>query len=217
MKPVGAGANAGRALPAPHEGARPDSTKKSAFAKVLQEKAPGGKVVPGSPPRELGDPAAFANPVLNIAPFTNSPQGAEAVHSVALPKALEGLVQEIHASVSSQEAGGVQIQFDSKTLDGLNVKLSKDNGRLSVEMTSKSADVTRLLTQNVNALAQRLEAAGYAGASLQVKTAPVRMDAPVYAVRTAETELRDRGRRDQGDSKQGQRDQQRQQNEGRQK
>ena len=51
------------------------------------------------------------------------------------------------------------------------MRIAKENGRLAVEFTSKSAAVSRMLTDNSSALVQRLESCGYAGATIQVRSA----------------------------------------------
>ena len=132
--------------------------KKGTFAKMMGDKA-----------------EVQSTPTLALSPLPGSTQNqsieTKEVHSVALPKELDGLVSEIQVAMQGKESEDVRIQFDSKTLAGLHVRLSKENGRLSVEFTSKSAEVSRMLTQSSDMLAQRLESHGYVGATVEVRSA----------------------------------------------
>lgn len=123
--------------------------KTGGFAKAMQEAAP------SSP--------------LPMAPAFSEAAAADAkpVRAVQLPTALEGVVEEMHVNLQGTE---VNIQFDAKTLDGLNVRISREGGRLAVEMNCRSAEMSRLIAQHIPALGQALENRGYAAPVIEVRT-----------------------------------------------
>lgn len=132
---------------------RSDGARKAgAFTKVMQEA--------GTPPPPMGS-----------MPVESAAAEAKAVRAVELPPALEGLVEEIGVNLQNSE---VRIQFDAKTLDGLQVRIAREGGKLAVEMSCRSAETSRLLAQHVQGLSHALENRGYAGAIIEIRTASAR-------------------------------------------
>lgn len=149
MKTTGVRPHAGP----PRETARTEGAKKTgAFSKAMAE--------------------AAAPPPMAMPQITAEPAAAEAkqVRAVQLPPALEGLVQEIQVSARDMQSSDVRIQFDSKTLDGLQVRITRENGKLAVELNCRSAEVSRLLRQHVEGLGHALESRGYPGATIEVRS-----------------------------------------------
>jgi type III secretion system needle length determinant len=134
--------------------------KKGAFSKVLERKA-GEEKMPQA--------AVEAPPVQ---PMLRPSSASEETHEVrgALPaRDLDSLAQEIAVTVRGGDVREVEIRMDSKTMPGLEIRIAKENGKLSVKMQTESADLSRLLAQQTDALAHRLEARGYPGAVVQVQ------------------------------------------------
>jgi type III secretion system needle length determinant len=129
-----------------------DVKKKAAFAKVLDAKS------------EEQPPAVFGQPVER--PFPEV-EAAETPAAVQMPKVVDGVANEI--AVAVRGARDVEIQFDSKTLAGLHVRVTSENGRLNVTLQSESPEARRLLAQHTDGLVQRLEAKGYARPVVRVK------------------------------------------------
>jgi flagellar hook-length control protein FliK len=139
--------------------AKPETAKKGAFAKVLDGKAAAEE----KPPTPF--PAAPPLPQL-----TTAAGKVESPAPVAAPREIDAVANEI--AVAVRNAGNVEILFDSKTLAGLHVRISKDQNRLTVRLQAQSAEITRLMAQHSDALTQRLEARGYQTPVVQVQNAP---------------------------------------------
>jgi flagellar hook-length control protein FliK len=139
--------------------ANDDPKKKGAFSKILESKSAEEKT-----PQILPD--AQVQPLL---------RREEAPEEVAAPRTvtvsdLDGIAQEIAIAVRGSDLREVEVQMDSKTMGGLQIRISKDNGRLNVRMQSNSAEVSRILAQQSDTLAQRLEGRGYPGAVVHVQS-----------------------------------------------
>jgi len=145
--------------PAVHrETPRAETSKKTgAFAKAMQEAAP---TPPAAPPNL---------PLAGVAAAET-----QEVRVVTLPPVLEGLVNEIATGLNAAGSNEVRIQFDAKTLDGLQVNLTRANGKLAVELNCRSAEVSRLLAHHVEGLASALQTRGYAHPTIEIRTTPGR-------------------------------------------
>jgi hypothetical protein len=91
---------------------------------------------------------------------------AVAPHSHAL---LGSLVREITAQAPPGGPGSVDIQFDSRTLEGLHVRIQKSDNGLNVLFSTSSEAVSQLLTTNVHSLTQALEQRGYVAPTVTVQ------------------------------------------------
>jgi hypothetical protein len=80
---------------------------------------------------------------------------------------MDALANEI--AVAVRGAREVEVQFDSKSFSGLNVRITQDRGRLNVRLQSDSPEACRFLSQHADTLAQRLEAKGYPRPVVHVK------------------------------------------------
>jgi flagellar hook-length control protein FliK len=77
-----------------------------------------------------------------------------------LEKLVGEIVQEIHSLQSADGSRHVDIQFDSKTLQGLHVHIEQRNDALAVQFSTRSDAVATLLTQHSQELDQALESRG---------------------------------------------------------
>jgi flagellar hook-length control protein FliK len=77
-----------------------------------------------------------------------------------LEKLVGEIVQEIHSFQSANGSRHVDIQFDSKTLQGLHVHIEQRNDALAVQFSTRSDAVAALLTQHSQELDQALESRG---------------------------------------------------------
>jgi hypothetical protein len=109
-----------------------------------------------------------------VKPLADQP----AVHEVHAPAGTAALAQ-IHAlagemvdkvQVLKNQAGDerVDIQFNSKTLQGLQVSISQSEGKVSVQFSTPNEQVSQLLSQNVQALTQALNNRGVDVADVRV-------------------------------------------------
>jgi flagellar hook-length control protein FliK len=97
---------------------------------------------------------------------------AAPVQPVAEPKIVEALAREIveHVEVSPGEhRSQIDIQFNSRTLDGLHVRLVQENGGISVLFTAASVVAARVVDENMPALRQALESRGIPLAEVAVR------------------------------------------------
>ena len=145
-------------------------SKSKSFGKVLEQKSEESKA--SKKGEDLSDqgPGDTTSPV----PFLPMPAVAPSATAKA-PAApeirdLNGLVQEIAVVAGTNPK--VEIQFNSKTLQGLNVQIAKQGEQISVKFLTSSDSVAQLLSSNSTQLSQALEAKGLNVAPIQVQLAP---------------------------------------------
>jgi flagellar hook-length control protein FliK len=171
-------------------GARTESSEGAAG-----EESPAG--LPG-PAGAIGAAAALlSNPRTPVMQATVKEMAGGAA---ALPVDL--LAHEIVSVMAPEGQQAVEIQFDSRVLDGLRVRVAGDRDGVSIRFSAASSEIASLLTRNVDQLAQALNASGVHVAAINVQTVP----GPKPAGEPA------RSGRESG----GQRDNQKQQGDGRQ-
>ncbi len=135
--------------PKPESKATPAPKKQ--FAKTLEEQSP--------QPQQAMQNA----PIERRVDETTAPTSA-----TPTPKLAE-LASEIGAQIDTSPTGTVTITFDSKTFDGLQVQLSREQGQLTVKLVSPTPEI---FSANAENLRQRLEERGYRRAIVQVQRAP---------------------------------------------
>jgi flagellar hook-length control protein FliK len=109
---------------------------------------------------------------------------------------LDGLVQEILVVTGPGKNPTVEVQFHSKTLDGLNVQITRNGDEIAIRFMATSSSVAQLLSRNSNQLSQALEAKG-----LQV--APIRVEVASTSSGSTDSSRSYRdGRRDRGNDRQ---------------
>jgi flagellar hook-length control protein FliK len=88
----------------------------------------------------------------------DSSLSAERVGSTAVevPPELQQLVREISLVVNAPGNQQVHIELNSNVLKGLNIRIDRQNGAIAIQFQSASADISRLLSTNLNSLAQAL-------------------------------------------------------------
>jgi flagellar hook-length control protein FliK len=89
---------------------------------------------------------------------------------------IQALVQEI--VVMSKPAGqhSIEIQFNSKTLDGLHVQISGEQNQIAIRLSAASPSVSKLLSRNLDQLSEALQGKGLQVASIQVEIAPAMLN-----------------------------------------
>lgn len=97
----------------------------------------------------------------------NSGQAAPATNSEAL---VNSLVGEITVKMPPGGVKSVDIQFDSRTLQGLHVRIQKEgDSALNVQFSTASDAVSRLLTNKSQALTEALQQRGYVAPVITVQ------------------------------------------------
>ena len=159
MKPEGVKTTDTKPVPA----AEKVKTEKSAFDKLLRNK---------SADIPEGDPTAGTMPVplpnLQMAPVMKKDE----TPGPASTRLLDNLSAEIATTLNTKDIKEVQIQFDSKTLAGLQVSVRSEQGKLLVKMQASNSEVANLLERNSSGLVERLAERGYAGAEVRVDRTP---------------------------------------------
>jgi hypothetical protein len=169
---------------------------KRRFSDVLEEKkqrggedgslqvAP-GVVVPLPPP---------FSPLSDVARV----DGGQSVATAGLDPLLTSLIQEITVEAPPGGASSVEIQFDSRTLDGLHVRVQKAGEGVEVRFSTSSEAVSRLLSANADKLAEALVERGYVAPNVSVQRA---QGPTAFSTSESGRSGRDgnsRGRQDQG-------------------
>ena len=81
------------------------------------------------------------------------------------------IVQEIRMVSPSGAPPAIEIQFNSKTLDGLRVQVGSVDGQLNIQFLPKTEQTAQLLSENVASLNQALVDRGYKVAAIAVQPA----------------------------------------------
>jgi len=139
------------------------------FAKVLDRKKAGQ-------PDTSDDQAAAGQPQLQQPqdPTARTSQDIETSKAAPAPPSVNALASEIVKEVRVVAPPGqpprIDIEFNSKTLDGLKVQIGKQDGGLAISFTARNDQVGKLLSENVAALSESLAANGYQVSKIEVKT-----------------------------------------------
>jgi hypothetical protein len=188
---------------APRSGDGPAEAK--SFDKVLEskteEKKSRGDGPKGRRPAiEHEGPQGLASGLLATLPFPDlGPATVAKAGFTPEVRQLDGLVQEILVVAGPGVAPQVEVQFQSTTLEGLNVQIVRKGDEVSIRFLTGSDAVAKLLTRNVDQLSQSLHAKGVPVGPIQVELAP----APA---RSADAQHDPRGgRRERGDQRQDKR------------
>jgi hypothetical protein len=136
---------------------REEAKKKGTFAKVLDRKAAEEK------------PPAAAGAAAPLPQMAGRAEKIETAAPAGVAPEIDALVNEIAITLRGSGLGEVEVQFDSKTFAGLNVRITKENNRLHVRLQTASPEVAHLLTKQTDVLVRRLEARGYAAPAVEVR------------------------------------------------
>ena len=101
-----------------------------------------------------------------------APQEVSKAAPVAEVRTLDGLVHEILVEAGPGVNPKVEVQFESKTLDGLNVRIVRKGDEISIRFLTGSDSVAQLLSRNTEQLSQTLMSKGLHVAPIQVERTP---------------------------------------------
>jgi flagellar hook-length control protein FliK len=105
-------------------------------------------------------------------------------------------VREIQVVTSQAGGKAVEVEMNSRTLEGLRVRIAQDGDRLTVKFSTGSQAISQLLSRHLDQLSQALETKGFHVAPIQVQLRP-----PGTASAESGSRPADR-RRDQGGDRQ---------------
>ena len=126
---------------------------------------------------KIHDPAL--NPNVPVQPQQPAPVPAAQVDA---PKAAsearqiqnlaQEIVQEIRVTGDQDRVSEIEIQFNSRTLEGLHVRVSRQEAQISIQFSTQSAQVSRLLSGNLGQLSQNLMSHGMPPPTFKIHTGP---------------------------------------------
>jgi len=160
--------------------------KTRAFERVLHakegtaDKEQKSQVAPAAGPQALS-PNMANDDVLNILPPTPEIDKSSPIASSTTPVAstqIQNLPREIVSEIRSvpnkDGSRTVDIQFDSRTLQGLQVHITERQGNLSIQFATQSENVAALLADHKNDLANALAADGFSVKNISTSVQPKR-------------------------------------------
>lgn len=100
--------------------------------------------------------------------------------AVEVPPELHQLIREISVVVNAPGNQQVHIELNSNVLQGLHIRIERQNGAVAIQFQSASAEVSRLLSNNVSALTQGLADRGVEVADIRVNSLQSLSSAPKY-------------------------------------
>lgn len=145
--------------PAPKEASAKETLPKDALPKDLA-------AVPSS---GMG---TLRQPVQQPEIFNRSAGKTEETHAAAPSRMVEQLADEITVATKESGVKEVQIQLNSKTFEGLQINISRQDGGIQVQFQTQSNRVAELLQGQSGQLADRLAAKGLTVASISVNRRP---------------------------------------------
>jgi flagellar hook-length control protein FliK len=159
---------------APQPGGQEKPRKR--FSEVLEkdrQRATEDSLTQDDEKRAAADPsraAAIASPV----PFSPLRDAApvDAAYGIAAPELeplLTSLVDEITVEAPPDGRTSIDIQFDSRTLEGLHVRIQKAGHAVEVRFSTSSEAISRLLTANSGRLTEALIQRGYVAPNVSVQ------------------------------------------------
>ncbi len=138
--------------------------------------------------------AAAAAMAAKLPGFEPSPVRTASAGALAEPATITALADEITASLQTGSTSAVDIQFSSKTLQGLHVRVVKVGEDISVRFTTNSDSVAALLTRNTDSLTAALQARGFQVGAVTVGSEPK----PASSERESKDHSGSQGGRQQG-------------------
>jgi flagellar hook-length control protein FliK len=111
-------------------------------------------------------PLAFSHN--SLVPTSEATSKTQAAQPATLKEPIQALAREIWHGVNAQGREQVDIQLNSKVLDGLRIQIVRDSDRLNIRFEGASEGVAQLLNRNVGALTESLAAHGVRVGSIRV-------------------------------------------------
>jgi flagellar hook-length control protein FliK len=153
---------------------RPSSTSNS-FSEVLGRKLedPEKRKSPQGEQFSVPDEAAFALPaVIPAEPVQAGIVSPPSVDTGTEAANIQALVQEILVVTQPNGQRSVELQFNSKSLDGLQVKISQEQDQIAIRFSASSSSVSDLISRNLDQLSDALHRKGLQVAPIQVEVVP---------------------------------------------
>jgi flagellar hook-length control protein FliK len=170
--------------------------KNGAFERFLNaketkaDKEQKAQTATGTDAQTLGSNLAPDNPFPAMPPGT--PNGepspvaphAGAITNTQIQNISREIVSEIRSAMNKDGSRTVDIQFDSRTLEGLKVHITEQEGNLSIQFATNSEQVAALLTDHKADLTNALAADGFTVSNISTS---------VQSKRGGSTATRERG------------------------
>jgi flagellar hook-length control protein FliK len=176
-----------------------ESDDASAFSQVLSKKREGKEedadTKGGKRADKPFDPAA-AGLMHAATAVPDQPIQAGQVESkrmVAVPPEVQQLVREISVVVNTAGKQQVHIELNSNVMQGLHIRIERQEGAITIQFQSSSADVSRLLLRNADALSQGLVDRGLNVADIRVTGPQDSTRVPTHKYRSGSGQSQGRG------------------------
>jgi hypothetical protein len=136
----------------------PAQAKPKAFAEKLKK---GSDLKKNQEPKGPVPPMAPDIGVLSPQFLKQNPIPVAQAGRTDFPPAVQNLSHEIEVVTKTSDASEVNIQFDSKTFDGLKVNIRKeDSGSIAITFQTNNDSTTQVLSKHLPELSQSLAAKG---------------------------------------------------------
>jgi len=116
---------------------------------------------------DVGHGAPVSSLPINVAPPLV--QDMKAASTLNEPEVIRNLVREILVVTEPRGRQTVDVQFNSTTLDGLRVRISREEDKIAIRFLTASAAVSDLLSRNADQLSEALQAKGLHVVPIQVE------------------------------------------------
>jgi flagellar hook-length control protein FliK len=144
----------------------------SPFSQVLAKKKAQERDSASTRPEKKGEESRLASPgFVRPDEFRNvaGPVGGlESKRAVALPADLQQLVREISVVMNKSGQQQVQIEMNSNVLQGLHIRIERQEGALAIQFQTDSQQVSSLISRNLDSLSQSLSNLGESGVDIRV-------------------------------------------------
>jgi flagellar hook-length control protein FliK len=141
----------------------------SKFSKTLEAKAAQAKPGKTGGPEEVPAAAAPWNPALRL-----EAGGTEETKAASPARTIEAIGHEIQVRLSS-DVREVSIQFDSKVLDGLHVRIRKEGGAISIQFAASTTQAYDTVSAGAGQLQAALQLKGIPVTAIRVHAAAAAM------------------------------------------
>ena len=99
---------------------------------------------------------------------------------IQVPPELQQLVREISMVVNAPGNQQIHIELNSNVLKGLHIRIDRQNGAIAIQFQTASADISRLLSTNLNSLSQSLADRGVNVSDIRVNQPQSPASEPKY-------------------------------------
>jgi flagellar hook-length control protein FliK len=181
-------------------GVTPDDIRDepSAFSQVLVKKKETKEEPDASKGRGREKADALAAAKLENLATSDQPSPIaplESKRAVAVPPEIQNLVREISVVIDTAGKQQVQIELNSNVLQGLHIRIERQNQGITVQFQTSSDEISRLISKNAEVLGQSLANRGISVADIHVTGPRELRRRESYREQAASRQFQGRGQR----------------------